>query len=199
MKSLLLFVKNPIAGQTKTRLAQSVGHEKALKMYQQLMDHTRAQASALKDTQRLLFYSSFIPTADSWPSPLFDKRLQAGNDLGQRMKNAFLQAFEGGSEQAIIIGSDCPGITTPLLEAAFTALDTKELVLGPALDGGYYLLGMKQLHPSLFDAIAWSTAAVADQTLAAAEALHLSTALLPALSDVDYLEDWQSYGWEVPE
>lgn len=199
MKSLLLFVKNPIAGQTKTRLAASVGHEKALKMYHQLMDHTRAQAAALSDTQLLLFYSNFIPAEDAWPSPPFDKRLQSGDDLGQRMKNAFQTAFDGGSERAIIIGSDCPGITTQLLEEAFAALDSHDLVLGPALDGGYYLLGMKQRYPSLFDDITWSTAEVAKQTLAAAETLQLHSKLLPALSDVDYLEDWLSYGWEVPD
>ncbi len=199
MKSLLLFVKNPIAGQTKTRLAQSVGHEKALKMYHQLMEHTRAQAAALSDIQRLLFYSNFIPAEDTWPSPPFDKRLQTGHDLGERMKNAFQEAFDGGSEQAIIIGSDCPGVSTQLLEEAFAALESHDLVLGPALDGGYYLLGMKRFYPSLFNAIAWSTEAVAEQTLAAAESLSLRTARLLALSDVDYLEDWRSYGWEVPD
>lgn len=199
MQSLLIFVKNPIAGQTKTRLAASVGHDKALLMYQQLMDYTRQQTAALDETRRLLLYSNFVPNSDTWPSPPFEKYVQEGADLGSRMKNAFRFAFEQGAKRVIIIGSDCPGVTTTLLKEAFATLEVQDVVLGPALDGGYYLLGMRSFYPSLFDDIAWSTETVAAQTLAATEQLGLSVAQLPALSDVDYLEDWLHYGWAIPD
>ncbi len=168
-------------------------------MYQQLMDYTRQQVILLAETQLLLFYSSFVPAADAWPSPPFEKYTQVGEDLGSRMKNAFQFAFERGAKRVIIIGSDCPGITTELLQTALTALLDHEVVVGPALDGGYYLLGMQDFYPSLFDEIAWSTEQVAAQTLAAAQQLGLSVAQLPALSDVDYLEDWLHYGWAIPD
>lgn len=199
MQSLLILVKNPVAGKTKTRLAESVGHERALKMYHQLMEYTRDQALHLAGTRRLLFYSEAVIENDAWPSEDFDKRVQEGPGLGERMANALQTAFAAGAERAVIIGSDCPGITASLLKKALDCLHDNDLVIGPALDGGYYLLGMTELHPELFSGIEWSTEKVAKQTLAKAKALGLSAAELVPLSDVDYLEDWESYGWAVPE
>jgi len=199
MQSLIIFIKNPIAGKTKTRLAASVGHERALKMYHQLMRHTREQAQGLQSTQRLLYYSEFVVDDDAWPSTAFNKLVQEGADLGERMNNAFASALSEGAEKVVIIGSDCPGITTELLQKAFQALSNHDLVIGPALDGGYYLLGMKSKHPALFQDISWSTENVAHQTRSKAQELGLSTAELIPLSDVDYLEDWLRYGWEVPQ
>jgi hypothetical protein len=199
MQTLIILVKNPVAGKTKTRLAASVGHPKALRMYHQLMAYTESQATALTDKKRLLLYSEQIVKDDQWPEAHYQKDIQKGPGLGERMSNAFEAAFAAGAERAVIIGSDCPGVTTQLLEDAFSALDKHDLVIGPAVDGGYYLLGMKQAAPALFQNIAWSTEAVASQTLAVAESLHLKVATLTALRDVDHLEDWLSYGWEVPK
>lgn len=199
MQALLILVKNPIAGKTKTRLAESVGHETALKMYHQLMEYTRDQALNLTGTKRMLFYSESVIEPDAWPADEFEKQVQKGPGLGERMANAFKTAFAAGAERAVIIGSDCPGVTAGLLKKALSSLQENDLVIGPALDGGYYLIGMTKLHPSLFTDIEWSTDRVAQETLKKAKELDLKVAELVPLSDVDYLEDWESYGWEVPD
>ncbi|MEL6391394.1 MAG: TIGR04282 family arsenosugar biosynthesis glycosyltransferase [Bacteroidota bacterium] len=196
--ALIIFVKNPIAGKTKTRLASDVGNEMALAMYGQLMDYTRQETLKLGGVDRLLYYSDFIPKSDMWSMGGFDRRLQDGPDLGERMENAFTEAFSQGAERVIIIGSDCPGVTSNLIVEAFGQLQENDLVLGPALDGGYYLLGMKEVQPSLFRNMEWSIESVAEETRLRAKEANLSLAELPELSDVDYLEDWLSYGWDLP-
>ena len=199
MPALILFIKNPIPGKTKTRLAADVGDELALKMYHRLTNWTREQAAGLQGVHRYLWYSNAITENDGWPTEEFDKCLQQGDGLGERMELAFAEAFAKGHERVIIIGSDCPGITTEYLEEAFLALDEHDVVIGPALDGGYTLLGMRQLHPSLFRDIAWSTDTVLPDTISRASEAGLTVQQLAPLSDVDYLEDWLSYGWALPE
>ncbi|MEO0734949.1 MAG: TIGR04282 family arsenosugar biosynthesis glycosyltransferase [Bacteroidota bacterium] len=200
MPALLLMVKNPIPGKTKTRLAADVGNEMALKMYHHLLEWTREQALGLEeDVTRYLFYSNEVTKNDGWPAAKFVKALQHQGDLGERMQTAFVTAFAAGHERAIIIGSDCPGITTEYLREAFAALEDHDLVIGPALDGGYTLLGMRKLHSELFTEMEWSTDQVLPTTLARAAAANLRVAKLAPLSDVDYLEDWLSYGWLLPK
>lgn len=199
MPALLLFVKNPIAGKTKTRLAADVGDEIALKMYHILTDWTRQQASGLTGVDRYLWYSESITTDDAWPPEAYHKKQQVGAGLGERMEHALAEAFAAGHDRAIIIGSDCPGITTEYLTEAFAALDDHDVVIGPALDGGYTLLGMRSLHPTLFRNIEWSTEEVLPVTLQRAADKKLSVKQLSPLSDVDYLEDWLGYGWALPE
>ena len=194
--ALLIFIKNPIPGKTKTRLAAQFGDDMALRMYARLLEHTRQAAQAVA-ARRLLFYSDFIDFRDAWPAASFHKHLQAPGDLGERMAAAFNTALVD-ADRALIIGSDCPGISADLLETAFTALDTHDLVIGPARDGGYYLLGMKRLYPALFEHMTWSTDTVYAQTRSRADQAQLKVEVLPVLSDVDYLEDWLSYGWGVP-
>lgn len=197
--ALLLFIKNPIPGKTKTRLAEDVGNEMALKMYHVLCDWTREQALELEDTDRYLYYSSEITEPDAWPATAFHKRLQHPGDLGERMLEGFRAAFAAGHRRVVIIGSDCPGITSEYLSAAFAALENDDIVVGPALDGGYTLLGMRELLPSLFTDVAWSTDAVLPTTLARAGAAGKTVHQLQPLSDVDYLADWLGYGWALPE
>jgi hypothetical protein len=199
MSALLLFIKNPIPGKTKTRLAAEVGDEMALKMYHILTDYTREQALGLKGVDRFLYYSNEITRGDSWQEDKFHKRLQHGGDLGDRMEAAFAAAFADGHRKVIIIGSDCPGITTDYLEEAFRSLDEVDIVIGPALDGGYTLLGMRHPMPALFQDMAWSTEEVLPETLARAKAAARTVHQLSPLSDVDYLEDWLSYGWSLPD
>lgn len=197
--ALLLFIKNPIPGKTKTRLAGDVGNEMALKMYHQLTDWTRDQALGLSAVERYLYYSNEVIAGDAWSEKDFHKRLQHPGDLGERMAEGFRTAFEDGYEKVVIIGSDCPGIDTAYLNEAFTALDTHDVVIGPALDGGYTLLGMRTLTPALFKNIAWSTSEVLTSTLARASAAGRSVLQLKPLSDVDYLADWLGYGWPLPK
>jgi rSAM/selenodomain-associated transferase 1 len=198
-RALIVMIKNPIPGKTKTRLAQDVGDELALRMYGILLDYTRKQALALEDTTRYLFYSEWIVTDDEWAGGHFVKAVQRGNDLGARMHDAFDRAFTDGHDRAVIIGSDCPGVTTASLEEAFERLNDTDVVIGPALDGGYYLLGLRSPQPSLFRNMEWSTQTVGEETRARARVQALSVAELKPLSDVDHLEDWLGYGWPIPE
>ncbi len=196
--ALIIFVKNPVAGKTKTRLARDVGDTRALEMYHLLMAHTRTQALGLSDTTRFLHYSDRVDDQDEWPNEQFIKLVQVGDGLGERMSLAFDHAFARKHDRVIIIGSDCPGVTTEVLAEAFAALLSHELVIGPALDGGYYLLGMRHPHPALFTAMEWSTGQVLPETLARARVQGLPVKQLTPLSDVDHLADWLSYGWPLP-
>ena len=178
-------------------MAGTVGDEKALQIYHALLKHTRQIAQSV-ETARLLFYSNFIETEDAWPKEDFQKYVQAGNDLGERIQHAFAKAFEQ-HQKVIIIGSDCASLTPAIVETAFAQLDQHPFVIGPAIDGGYYLLGMTQFAPSLFQNMAWSTAAVLPTTIERIQALGATYALLPELSDIDFEEDWERYGWDIEE
>ncbi|MEM9819710.1 MAG: TIGR04282 family arsenosugar biosynthesis glycosyltransferase [Bacteroidota bacterium] len=194
--ALLIFIKNAEKGKVKTRLANTVGAEKALQIYRALMAHTCKVAQSVS-ANRLLFYSNFIEAEDEWPINDFHKYIQQGNDLGERMQQAFSLAFQS-HQKVVIIGSDCASLSPDILTQAFQLLDQHAFVVGPAMDGGYYLLGMRQFSPKLFSNMAWSTEAVFPETLQRIKALNASYALLPELSDIDFEEDWQKYGWPLP-
>ncbi|MEL7250241.1 MAG: TIGR04282 family arsenosugar biosynthesis glycosyltransferase [Bacteroidota bacterium] len=195
--TLIIFIKNPELGKAKTRLAQDVGPEKALQIYQTLLAHTRKVTQAVP-AQRLLFYSSFVDAADAWSADDFDKHLQASGGLGHRMEEAFTLAFGQNNGPVLIIGSDCAQLNASIVQQGIDALQENDFVIGPAEDGGYYLLGMQAFHPEVFRDIEWSTSAVFPQTRAIIEAHNWSLSLLPILSDIDYLEDWEKHGWEIP-
>lgn len=184
---LIIFVKNPVLGQVKTRLAAGIGNEKALEVYLQLLNITRNIALDASCT-RNVFYSNEI-VSDEWEDDKFNKFIQEGNDLGERMKNAFEQIFALGAKKAVIIGSDCPQLSSEIIENAFRLLDEKDVCIGPAKDGGYYLLGMKKLHPFLFEKKEWSSDSVFDDTVIDLMENRLSYGLLPKLSDVDTIYD----------
>lgn len=187
-QTLLIFVKNPRPGKVKTRLAATVGDDKAMAVYQLLLAETQRITRPLA-VQKVVCYTDFADEEDQWVRPVFDKWLQEPGDLGARMQGAFARAFAEGSERVLIIGSDCYQLSTEIIEAAFAALASADLVIGPSADGGYYLLGMKQLQPALFEGIAWSTASVRAETLAKATVLGLEAKELPVLRDVDHEED----------
>lgn len=189
LEVLLIFIKNPVAGTVKTRLAKDVGDEEALNIYLQLLAHTRSQANEVEVARRL-YYSNEVDPNDEWPADLYYKYVQEGNDLGARMENGFRRAFFDGSRKVVIIGSDCAQLTTAHLEAAFEALDTHDIVAGPANDGGYYLLGMKTFTPEVFRNITWSTQSVLADTIATVRKMNKSVKVLETLIDVDTLDDW---------
>lgn len=197
MNILLLFIKNPERGKVKTRIAATAGEERAFQIYSELLRHTRALAQQVH-ARRWLFYSDFVDTNDDWQASDFEKMVQQGTDLGERMQGAFRQAFAAGATKVVIIGSDCAALTAELVEAAFQQLDHTSFVIGPALDGGYYLLGMNQFYPEVFDNIAWSTEKVLAATLERIQSLGHNYSLLPVLSDIDYESDWEQHGWTIP-
>lgn len=196
--TLIVFIKNPEKGKVKTRLASIAGNETALLVYQFLLEKTRTAALEVA-CHRMLCYSNYIPTADEWPDTHFLKSVQSPGNLGQRMSAAFHTAFFSGAQKTVIIGSDCPGLDASLIRQAFDALDNTDYVLGPACDGGYYLLGMKKFSPELFEGIPWSTASVAADTIRLINAHNGNYTLLPQLSDIDEYEDWTTYLHANPE
>jgi rSAM/selenodomain-associated transferase 1 len=188
-KALLIFIKNPALGKVKTRLAKTVGPHNALKIYQYLLEHTMEITFELDNVDKFLFYNEFIPTKDEWPSHMYQKELQHGNDLGAKMKNAFDKVFDENYSKAVLIMPDCPKMTDTLLDKAFRALDTNDFVLGPTNDGGYYLIGMKNLHPEVFDNKTYGTDHVLDDAINVINSLGKTYFKLPALTDVDMEED----------
>lgn len=192
---LIVFARLPQLGQVKTRLAADIGAPAALAVYRQLLAHTRAVVAPLQ-----VHKTVWLAGAESDPAPPdewtgYEQLPQPGGGLGEKMQAAFAHDFARRAGAVVIIGTDCPGLTTAHLTDAFDALRTHDMVLGPATDGGYYLLGMKQLWPSLFQGKAWSTATVFQATVADAEQLGLRLHLLPALSDIDTGADLRA--WEA--
>lgn len=194
-EALLLFIKNPVRGDVKTRLAMDIGDDKALAVYRQLLAHTRKLAQEI-DAERYLFYAGPVNEEDEWSGQVFHKRQQHGADLGEKMQNAFAAAFQHGHRKAVIIGSDCPGLTSGHIQEAYHQLDFFDVVIGPAEDGGYYLLGMNDLHSALFEGKSWSNPALLQETEATCDTLGRSYYLLSTLRDIDDQDDLEQ---EMPE
>ncbi len=191
--ALIIFVKNPVPGKVKTRLATELGADKALKIYLKLLAKTRQTTQSLTCTT-YLYYSSFVDTTDDWPEKKYQKRLQKGTNLGLRMHNAIKDCLLT-HPRVVLIGSDIPEIKHTHLEEAFLALQAKDYVIGPAADGGYYLVGMKHPETIIFNDIPWSTPEVFELTCKRIEAEGKSCQVLATLSDVDRPEDWERIQW----
>lgn len=185
---LLIFVKNPEKGHVKTRLAKSVGHHRALEVYKRLLEITK-QVTLPLYCEKQVWYSKEIPESDLWEDEQYEKRAQQGENLGERMQNAFRDAFESGFKKVVIVGSDCADLTHHILKDAFAALDKHEAVIGPSEDGGYYLLGMAKFFPELFEEKSWSTDSVYRDTLTQMEKNSISCLRLPELNDIDTESD----------
>ena len=195
LPALLIFIKNPELGTAKTRLAKTVGDERALRIYRELLRHTREVATEV-NAERYLYYSKFVDTTDDWLAANFNKALQPEGNLGTRMQTAFA-AVLAQHDRAVIVGSDCATLTPEIVEQAFTALNTHDAVLGPAADGGYYLLGLKDLSVDVFSDMVWSVDTVAEVTRQRLADAGKTVAELVELSDIDTEADWVRYGWEV--
>lgn len=194
MRGIIVFVKNPELGKVKTRLASTLGKEKALEIYNKLIEYTRNVLVKIQTANIYVFYSSFVDFEDEWSNDIFEKRLQADGGLGTKITSAVKKIFED-CNQVIIIGSDCPQLTSSHIEDAFIKLETHNVVIGPSEDGGYYLLAMDSYYPGLFHDINWSTDTVCDETLQKAKYLGLNSCKIETLSDIDYEEDWEKYGF----
>lgn len=189
---LIIFVRNPVKGKVKTRLAATLGDEKTLAIYLKLLDHTQKIALDLQ-CDRSVFCDEQPALGPEWKTDDFFITIQRGNDLGERMSNAFKEVFEEGATSMIIIGSDCPGLKSKIIDEGFKQLKEFDLVIGPAKDGGYYLLGMNRPILQLFEDMKWSTTSVFDETMIVASQLGLSVYKLPVLADIDEEKDLENY------
>lgn len=195
---VILFLKSFRAGHVKTRLAASLGDRGALEIYTAMVADLLARLEPLRNL--VVAYFDALPGQDDHPpsiSSLLSRgllKVQRGQDLGQRMSNAFQEVFDAGAKRAVLIGSDIPRIDAQLLEGYFEALHTFPMVLGPSVDGGYYLIGFQRerFEASLFRGIEWSTERVLEQSLDKARSRGLLCQLGAELQDVDTIEDLES-------
>ncbi|MEM1257694.1 MAG: TIGR04282 family arsenosugar biosynthesis glycosyltransferase [Bacteroidota bacterium] len=185
---LLIFTRNPELGKCKTRLATKVGDRAALNIYKFLLEHTVHITQQLA-MDKSVYYSEEVWKNDIWNNDVYQKKLQQGTDLGQRMMNAFVDGFRHGYQKIVIIGSDMYNLTKEDIEEAFSKLAHHDVVLGPAEDGGYYLLGMKKLNAVIFQNKDWGTSTVLKATLN--DLNNENYLLLPLRNDVDHYEDIQ--------
>jgi uncharacterized protein len=189
--ALLVFVKRPRPGEVKTRLAPHLGDEAAAALYRLIAEEIlRRTRPARGRYQRLCLFTPSEGRFEfeaAWPEETWLD--QATGDLGDRMTAAFAEVFARGTTRAVLIGSDIPRLSSFHVRQALAALESHDLVLGPAHDGGYYLVGLARLLPELFTAIPWSTSGVLATTLERARALGLRVSQLEELTDLDTLED----------
>lgn len=183
---LLIFTRNPVLGKCKTRLAATVGDESALEIYKFLLQHTVAITKSLTAAKQV-YYSEEIKEDDIWDSKFYVKKLQSGQDLGVRMANAFQEGFASGFEKIIVIGSDMFDLDQKDIEIAFSTLAENDFVIGPAQDGGYYLLGMSTFNAELFQNKEWGKPTVLEATLKNLKDEKMT--LLDERNDVDLYED----------
>ncbi len=196
---LIIFVKNPELGKCKTRLAATIGDQKALHFYKKMLERTREVATAV-DAHKTVFYSSFVDKTDQWPENRdFSKALQQKGDLGDKMRLAFEESFNAGYQSICIIGSDCYELDSQTINKAFQILEIKDAVIGPSTDGGYYLIGMNQLVAEVFSNKNWSTETVNSDTILDFDNLNISYGKLQPLTDIDTEEDLKTMPKEIVE
>lgn len=187
---LLLFTRHPELGKCKTRLAKKIGNQKALEVYSYLLQHTANVTKNVK-ADKQVWYATQAVENDIWNHEYYTKKAQQGEDLGARMSYAFAEGFQEGYDKILIVGSDLLDINAALIEDAFEKLDKTDFVLGPAQDGGYYLLGMKSFRKEIFEDKNWSTASVFNDTLISMG--DKSVTLLETLNDIDEYEDMKEH------
>lgn len=194
-KELLVFTKNTVLGTVKTRIGKEKGDEIALKVYENLLTFTKEVVLKV-DCHKTVFFNSFIEKEGIWDDKFFDKKLQVVGNLGMKMSAAFEDALKSNSK-AIIIGSDCAEISSETITRAFEQLESYDVVIGPATDGGYYLLGMKKYHKFIFDNMPWSHEKLFEATSQVIEHHKLTLKILDMKSDIDYWKDWEKLGWDL--
>ncbi len=183
---IITFTRNPELGKVKTRLAKTIGDASALAIYKKLLEHTQSVLHDL-NCDKAVYYSVKIRDNDIWDNAIYQKHQQFGGDLGIRMQNAFKAGFEAGYNKIIIVGSDLYDLQPKHINQAFKALDSNSITIGPAEDGGYYLLGMKTLHKAVFENKNWGTETVFEDTIKNLK--NESVFLLEQLNDVDTYDD----------
>jgi uncharacterized protein len=190
---LIIFTRYPEPGTTKTRLIPALGDVGAANLQKQMTEQTIFQVKELQKKTRVSvevrFTGGDLEKMQNWLGNDLGYQCQGEGDLGARMERSLINAFNQKAEQVIIIGTDCPDLNSQILTTAFEQLEVFQIVLGPALDGGYYLIGLKQPIAELFTNIHWGTAQVFAKTVEIAQNLNLSIGYLQALADIDRPED----------
>jgi rSAM/selenodomain-associated transferase 1 len=198
-RALMIFARYPVLGYTKTRLAKRLGNDATLLLYEALLADTAWSGGKVPNCRHMAALVGLPADGCSPRDPLcrdpfgaFFLAGQSGDDFGPRLGAAMASAVNQGNGPAVLIGADSPEIDLPLLEAAFATLHANDVVLGPANDGGYYLIGMNRYHPELFADIHWSTDTVLAETEAVARHSNLTVGHVLPLSDLDYFADLQA-------
>ena len=192
-KALVIMLKNPIAGKVKTRLAADIGEQKALLVYQELLNHTH-NITKNCSADKFIFYSDTVERNDQFDSVLYKKYTQCSGDLGVRMDYAFSIPFKNEYKDVVMIGADCYDLTANHIEQAFEALaNQNDFVIGPASDGGYYLIGMKKWNRWVLENKNWSTATLFTETKNDISGRNGKLFELETLSDIDTINDIQSH------
>lgn len=194
-RALVVFARAPEIGRVKTRLAADVGTERALTIYRELGGRVLEGVRGLPDCELVVAYTpeGGGETVREWLGGDVRLEPQSGDDLGARMLAAITQRTREGAERVVVIGTDCPSVDGDVVEHAFARLDSADVVLGPATDGGYYLIGMTRPRPEIFRDVPWSSPETLAITLERAEAHGLSVALLEERRDIDTIEDWRAW------
>ena len=184
---LIIFLRAPRVGEVKTRLASKLSREGACAAYRQLVDTLVRNLRKLSNVELCYAPTDGEKEIAHWLQPGWTSLPQSEGDLGARLNDAFARG------PALIIGSDCPYITPKDVREADEALQSHDVVIGPATDGGYWLIGLKQPRPELFTNIRWSSDSVLAETLSRVRAAGLKLHLLRILGDVDTAEDWEAF------
>jgi len=195
--AIIVFLKPPIIGKVKTRLAASIGDHQALQIYRHLLRHTFHILNHSEAEVFLFLTEKEKKGSLSFRLPNSHVLYQSGEDLGMRMKNAFEKVFQWNFGPVIIIGTDNIEIRPKHLRQAFNALQSNDVTIGPSNDGGYYLLGMNSFQSQLFDDIAWSSSVVLKQSIEKIINSGLSLQLLSELVDIDEYKDLEACGWQT--
>ncbi|MEO6523147.1 MAG: TIGR04282 family arsenosugar biosynthesis glycosyltransferase [Mucilaginibacter sp.] len=186
--AIIIFIKNPHLGHVKKRLAKSVGDDKALEVYKQMLEHAQLITKTLS-TDKFLYYDKAIDKNDDWPNDIYIKKKQSGTDMPGRITNAFKDLFNLGYEHVVIIGSDCLELDERIIRLAFRQLDHFDTVLGPTKDGGFYLLGMNSLYTEIFKLSGWGTAGLTPGTVKTIQTLNKTCFMLSELAGIITVDD----------
>ena len=195
-RCLLFFIKNPQKGQVKKRLAAAIGDEMAVRLYKRFL----LEMLSTLNKGTFLFYLCVYPvdaleSLKAWLGEDYLYMPQQGENLGERMKNAFTEALAMNFKRVVLIGSDIPSLPLEFIEEAFMSLEKKDVVIGPSADGGYYLVGFRdrKFSPRAFKGIPWSTERVFEETMKIFEHEGLTVHTLKMLRDIDTVQDLRNY------
>lgn len=190
---LIIFLKRPEPGRVKTRLAASIGSDAACRVYVELVDGLLSRFETLPGVELRVAPDDAVNSQTDWLRPGWFLSPQGSGGLGERLMRGFQTAFADGAKRVLAIGSDCPYVEIRHVRNALASLASSDVVIGPALDGGYWLIGMKRFRPEIFSGIDWSTEHVRSQTENQARKSGATVALLEPLEDVDDIESWERY------